>query len=398
MIQQRMSFTTSTSTIDYIINQINTLKFGGLDTKPSYQRGYVWNNDFKDKLIYSIIKQYPIGNISIRILMEKNEKGAQSEVVDGQQRLITILNFMQGDYEIAGEWSKKILEEIIDFYAKAGEEDEILNKLKKKLNMKGNFKLRYKDLPAIIQGNIKNYNLSLSSISNANNEQIQEYFRFLQNQERLRAGEIINSFPSTPLELYLYKITDKYKLLDIINFLDNRKEFDKIFYSLLGLFDLKISFGTTDKIIQDYVVNTKGFTNSNNKILLNSMIDQLNFIATTELAIQKKTRKRFLKYLLLLSAFNFVDFKIDTYNKLKTLSEIDDLLSVFFSAKVNAEEKTFEEYSKNCVEEFRLIALLTKGGHSITRVKNRMEMLAYYINNINEKTYPSKIIPIESIH
>ena len=43
------------------------------------------------------------------------------------------------------------------------------------------------------------YNISITNITNATDDEIAEYFRYLQNQERLRAGEIINSVPETKL-------------------------------------------------------------------------------------------------------------------------------------------------------------------------------------------------------
>ena len=43
----------------------------------------------------------------------------------------------------------------------------------------------------------------------------------------------------------------------------------------------------------------------------------------------------------------------------------------------------------------RYIALLTKGGHSLSRVENRMQILAYYVNSKDIKTTPSGIKLIE---
>ena len=87
---EQMRFSNSSIPVTTVLNDINTVAFGGLDLQPSYQRGYVWKDDFKDKLIYSVIKNYPTGNISVRVLNAPNAKGARSEVVDGQQRLTTL--------------------------------------------------------------------------------------------------------------------------------------------------------------------------------------------------------------------------------------------------------------------------------------------------------------------
>lgn len=391
---EQMNFSNASIPVTSVLNSINTVNFGGLDLQPSYQRGYVWKNDFKDKLIYSIIKFYPTGNISVRVLTSPNAKGAKSEVVDGQQRLTTIRDFVNDKYVIKSEWSKKIIEVIRDYYENAGVEDDKVNKLTAKLSNKNKVSLKFSDLPSIIKDNINSYNIPMTYIANATDSQVREYFRFLQNQERLRAGEIINSMPATNLEKFLERITHKNLFLDKIGFCDNRSEFDKIFYSIIGLFDLKISFGTTDKTIQSYAAKADspsiGLENTNR------MVEQINSIIATDAISLSNTRKRFLKYFLLLSGLGYVDFSNSTMEKLTKLKNIDDKLSVFFSAKANVVEEEYIGYSEKVIEEMRYIALLTKGGHSLSRVKNRMSILAYYVNESNTITIPSGISLVDA--
>jgi len=90
-----MQFTPAVKTLAGLINEIKNVNRFGLDLQPKYQREYIWKDDFKDKLIYSIVRGYPIGNISIGVLNVPNEKKAMSEVVDGQQRLTSIYNFVE---------------------------------------------------------------------------------------------------------------------------------------------------------------------------------------------------------------------------------------------------------------------------------------------------------------
>lgn len=130
------------------------------------------------------------------------------------------------------------------------------------------------------------------------------------------------------MKLSRKKIKHKNLFLDIIGFKDNRAEFDKIFYSIIGLFDHKISFGTTDKTIQAYA--TKADTPTIGFDKTNKMVEQINNVVQYENNILCNTRKKFLKYLLLLMGFGFVDFSNDTVKKLKALKTIDDKLSVFF--------------------------------------------------------------------
>ena len=179
----------------------------------------------------------------------------------------------------------------------------------------------------------------------------------------------------------------------MIGFSDNRAEFDKLFYSIIGLFDGEISFGTTDKSIQSYASKAETPTIGLDRV--NTMVAQINNILSVQKTVLTNTRKRFLKYLLLLSGLNYVDFSVNTEQKLKRLKAIDDKLSVFFSAKANVVEEEYKGYSYEVIEEMRLIALLTKGGHSLSRVENRMKILAYYVNNENVNTVSSGIKLIE---
>lgn len=386
-MDERMTFTNASMPVLNILNNINTVQFGGLDLQPDYQRGYIWKTDFKDKLIYSIIKRYPTGNISVRSLNTPNSKGAKEEVVDGQQRLTTIKNFVSNEYTIRSEWSRKIIELIVS-YLGDNFEDLKLDKLKKKLKGKGNIRLKFDDLPSIIQGNINAYNIPVTYIANATDVQIREYFRFLQNQERLRAGEIIKSMPATNLECYLNNIIDKDKFMDIIGFSDNRAEFDKVFYSVIGLVDGKISFGVTDKNIQQYCADADIPTDGLSCVKL--MVEQINHICNEDRVLISLSRKRYLKFLLILTALGYVNFENETEKKLKNLKDIDDMLVVYFSAKLNAVEDQFIGYNSKTIEDLRNIALITKGAHPLSRVKNRMAILAYFVNNgISKESYCS---------
>lgn len=392
--ENKMIFSNASIPVASIKNSIDIVKFGGLDLQPDYQREFIWNDEFKQTLMFSIIRNYPIGIVTIRVLDERNKTGAMQEVVDGQQRLTTIYNFIYNEFPIKGNHAKKIVNDLKTYFELAGETDDKLSKLINKIDKFDNIRIYYKDLPTIIQQNILSFNIAMVQITNSDDEQIREYFRLLQNQERLRAGEIIKSMPSTNLEAILNKIHDKNKLLNIIGFADDRAEFDKIFYSILGLFDKKINFGVTDKQIQEYAYNAETPTTGIDYIerliyQLNSIIKQFD----DDIKILINTRKRFLKYFLLLAGFGYVDFEVDTAKKLYNLKHIDDMLSAFFSAKANIVEENFSDYSNEVIEELRLVALISKGAHSFDRVSNRMEILAYYINNKTNKR-PSGITNI----
>ena len=135
--------------------------------------------------------------------------------------------------------------------------DEKLNRLKKRMHNKGKISISFKQLPEAIQDNILAYNISITNITNASDDEITEYFRYLQNQERLRAGELLNSIPDTELEKYLNQIEKKEILLSKLAFQNKRKQFDRVFYSIVGLIDGQIGFGVTDKEVMKFLDSCK---------------------------------------------------------------------------------------------------------------------------------------------
>lgn len=377
-MNKRMQFTPGTTPLLTAMNNIKNANNGGLDLQPDYQRGFIWSPEFKNKLIYSVIKKYPIGSISIRELNSKNSKGALQEVVDGQQRLTTIYNFIYNEYRISGEMAKAIALDICD-YLKDNNDDKKLIALRKKLNNKGGFTLKYNDLPEIIKDNIQAYPLATINISYSSEEEISEYFRFLQNQEVLRAGEIINSIPETHLQKYLDKVQNIDKLMDILGYSNNRKEFDKLFYSIIGLYDKQINFGTTNKCIKEYVFNKKTDLEGDALTQTLKMINNLNKVLNVECKF--KANKRFIKMLLLLAGFEAIDFNDNLDIKLKKLDKINNMLSSFNSAERDIVNKTFVGFSDKEIEEYRLIALFNKGAQTYRITQERIFSLADKIHN-----------------
>ena len=103
---------------------------------------------------------------------------------------------------------------------------------------------------------------------------------------------------------------------------------------------------------------------------------------------------RCMKFFLLTAALGLVDYTDKTKEKILSLGAINDKLSAFSSAKAGEVERIFNGYSLDVIEEHRLLALISKGGHSFKRVDNRMQILAYYINGFDNKITPSGILPI----
>lgn len=73
-----------------------------LDLDPPYQRRSVWNQEYKDYFIDTILLGYPCP--AIFLYEEINPDGTQKySVVDGKQRLSTVFLFAQGEFPVGDE-------------------------------------------------------------------------------------------------------------------------------------------------------------------------------------------------------------------------------------------------------------------------------------------------------
>ena len=197
VVFQKLNITPSSMPIISLIASIKNVRANGLDLSPDYQRGYIWSNEYKDQLILSIILNYPIGNIVINNLDQPNQRNARQELVDGKQRLTTIFRFMEvgnvgqwlDSYDDWFQLSKKTSDqakEIIDRIVGDSDPDGLARMHRAK-------RLAFSDLPSSIQMNFNTYNIPVYTMQAADPAQIRNYFKVLQNQEKLRAGEIINA-------------------------------------------------------------------------------------------------------------------------------------------------------------------------------------------------------------
>lgn len=74
------------------------IKQGRLDLQPNFQRGEVWGRTKKQRLVDSIIRNWHIPPIHI---IESRDSDKQ-EVLDGQQRLAAIRDFLDGEFPVNG--------------------------------------------------------------------------------------------------------------------------------------------------------------------------------------------------------------------------------------------------------------------------------------------------------
>lgn len=81
-------------------------KEGELLLSPPYQRGDVWGPTRRRNLIRSVMLGVPIPSIIIndRLRAEWDNGDAAIVVIDGKQRITTLLRFLEDEFTVPGEW------------------------------------------------------------------------------------------------------------------------------------------------------------------------------------------------------------------------------------------------------------------------------------------------------
>lgn len=78
----------------------------GIDMNPDYQRGYVWTQEDKELLLDSVFKNIDIGKFVLVHLSDYEylERGRSYEILDGKQRLSTLIEFYENRFPYKGKY------------------------------------------------------------------------------------------------------------------------------------------------------------------------------------------------------------------------------------------------------------------------------------------------------
>lgn len=131
---------------------------------PSFQRRKVWSRQGKSYLIDTIARGMPIPQIFIREVVHPRERRTVREVVDGQQRISTILDYIDGKFTVMPAHNPQLA------------------------------KLKYSELPEDIQSAILSFPLSVNILSTSDDAEVLDIFSrinsysvTLNRQEKLNA-------------------------------------------------------------------------------------------------------------------------------------------------------------------------------------------------------------------
>jgi hypothetical protein len=94
-----------------IADLINDIEEGKLVIKPYFQRRLVWTNTDKEKFIETVLKKYPFPEIFIATgSLDLDQIKRQNWLVDGQQRISTLLNYVRVPASILNKLVRKFSE------------------------------------------------------------------------------------------------------------------------------------------------------------------------------------------------------------------------------------------------------------------------------------------------
>ena len=184
----------------YSINDfLNWYDNDELTLSPKYQRNAVWGNNAKSYLIDTIIRGFPIPQIFLRQSIDTNTRKTTREIIDGQQRIRSIIEFTENRFSILpshnAEFGKKFYNEL---------SDEVKEK-------------------------ILHYNIGVEIIKLKDDAKIYEMFaRLNTNNMALNKQELRNAQFTGEFKVFVYRKSSEFKSFLINNNTFKDKEFSRM--------------------------------------------------------------------------------------------------------------------------------------------------------------------------
>ena len=214
------NITNTNSSNENILNLYKDIKSDVIKLAPDFQRKLVWNDTHKENFLDTIVKGYPFPEIYIADgnIDMNNPTKIEKWVVDGQQRLSTVVQYIDGDKDLK-------LKKILPF-------NELSDEDKK---------------------NFFYYNVVIRNLGNLDKENIREIFKRINSVNyALNAIEITNAlydgeFIDTANKI-LENNTNIIKKLDIFGTNETSRMRDLEFIiTLMSIFEEKGYFSNTER-------------------------------------------------------------------------------------------------------------------------------------------------------
>jgi hypothetical protein len=99
-----------------VLDLLNWSETNGLTLTPKFQRRNVWKPAARSYLIDSMLRGFPVPPIHVRMLGRGAGSQVTREVIDGQQRLRSVFDYIKGKYRLSpslpADWAGKAFEEL----------------------------------------------------------------------------------------------------------------------------------------------------------------------------------------------------------------------------------------------------------------------------------------------
>lgn len=233
-----------------------------INLEPAYQReAGVWSTEKKQLFVDSIINGYDVPKVYMH-KVDQDKTGYAFAVVDGKQRISTLLEFMDGKFEFAEDFKY------------VGYECEVPPKPGDTFN----------DLQEQTRDIFKEKSLDVVIIETEDEEDIEELFSRLNNGEKLNAAESRNAIGGRMAAL-IRELAGTSFFTDKIRFPNKRYSHYEVACKLLliesthqktgvaGFCDLK------KKYLDTFVRDNKNMSSADAEKLLNRVVAQLNALS-----------------------------------------------------------------------------------------------------------------------
>jgi len=256
-----------------LVTLVSRMDAGEIDLQPDFQRQEVWSVQKQRKLIDSILREWSMPPIHLI-----DSGSSVLEVLDGQQRLAAIRDFVHGKITVDGNIAPR------NEYVAA---------------LHG---LKYNNLSSDAKRRIDRYTIRAFRISDFSPEEPSELFYRLNQPTLLTAGEQRNSLYGNA-RTQLKSLVDRFQRFNdqgTIGFSNARLAYDDVLARLLFFLSIQtIAKKATEGQISDIFRNEQGFSTEVIKIA-NTAIDQFG-VARREAGKAKLNKASLLSWLLFYS-------------------------------------------------------------------------------------------------
>lgn len=338
----------------YSINDfINWFDNDELSLSPKYQRNAVWNNNAKSYLMDTILRGYPIPQIFLRQIIDVNTRKTTREIIDGQQRLRSIIEFTQDSYSISKSHNN---------------------------DLGGKF---YSDLDDDLKEAFLSFNISTEIIKLKEDSKIYEMFaRLNTNNMALNRQELRNAKYWGEFKVYIYKKTTELRDFLITNKVFKDKEFARMndveFINTISILLLDGIITETPTKIDSYY---KKYDIAFNSLSVNE--SRLDYI-----------------FYILNKIFDNPIFQTKIFHRKGYLYSLISFLSQQFYSELNDSILKYKEYSTENIDEnlSKLVNSLMEFESNFLQITNSKEKLEddsnyvdYFILEKNHKTRTTSV-------